>query len=147
MKIFRKFYIALTIVLGAAIVLMASVYTGKSSSGVEATTTQDVGSLDRRISLLEQRLFSIESSINRLQQVVVSQRSTAPVSTARDQELTLMREEIQRLGLRLTEVECGLLKLDERTAVPARNTRKSETPPSEPCRLNPGTPLRLSSRP
>jgi uncharacterized coiled-coil protein SlyX len=146
MKYLKTFHLTLTIILGAAIV-MASVYTGKSSSGIEATTPQDVSSLDRRISLLEQRLFSIESSITRLQQVVVSQRSTATVSGASDRELILIREEIQRLQLRLTEVECGLVKLDERTAAPARGTRRNETTPTDLCRLNPGTPLRLSSRP
>ena len=105
--------------------------------------TQDPASLDRRISLLEQRFYTLESSMNRLQQVVVSQRS-AQVPSGRDQEVVLMRQEIEEMKLRLNEIECGLVKLDERTTPPGSNTRKRD---SDQCRLNPNSPVRLSTRP
>jgi hypothetical protein len=93
--------------------------------------------------MLEQRFFTLDSSMNRLQQLVVSQRSTAPVSEPRDREINQITEEIQRLQLRMVELQCGLIKLDERTA-----TRRSGEPRSaDPCRANPDTPLRFSSRP
>ncbi len=108
-----------------------------------ASAVQDVNSLDRRISMLEQRFYSLDSSMNRLQQLVVSQHSTAPASDPRDRELNQINEEIQRLQLRLVELQCGLVKLDERTA-----TRRSGEPKStDPCRANPETPLRFTSRP
>jgi uncharacterized protein YlxW (UPF0749 family) len=130
--------VVLVVVLGVVVGVLTNV-----SSGRSATTTQDVSSLDRRLSLLEQRFYSVESNISRLQQFVASQRPPISQPTVSDRDTILMREEIQRLSLRVTELECGLLKLDERTA-----TRKSTTTkPSDPCRLNPETPLRLPSRP
>jgi predicted RNase H-like nuclease (RuvC/YqgF family) len=149
MNFLKNSHLALGIVLCPVIGIMANVYPGKVSSASEGMTkTQDVRSLDRRISSLEQRLYSIESSISRLQQSAVSQRSPVPQSSARDQEINLIRGEMQALQLRLSEIECGLLKLDERTTVSVRDNRKSAGgKPADPCRLNPATPLRLSTRP
>ena len=115
----------------------------KSSRAEGVNTTQDVSSLDRRLSLLEQRFYSVESSISRLQQFVASQRPSVSQPSVSDRDLSLISEEIQRLSLRVNELECGLVKLDERTA-----TRKSPTVKSpDPCRLNPDAPLRLSTHP
>src|SRR5688572_9911089 len=125
MRFEKTIYWLVIAVLGAGIWVTASVR--------PADAVQDPSSLDRRISMLEQRLFTLDSSMNRLQQLVVSQRSTAPVSDPRDREITQITEEIQRLQLRLVELQCGLLKLDERTA-----TRRSGEPKStDPCRANP----------
>ena len=108
-----------------------------------AGAVQDVNSLDRRISMLEQRFYLLDSSMNRLQQLIASQHSTAPASDPRDRELNQINDEIQRLQLRLVELQCGLVKLDERTA-----TRRSGEPKStDPCRANPEMPLRFTSRP
>jgi len=147
MNLSKQSNLLLGILLCTVIGIMANVSRGKSSSGLEAT--QDLGSLDRRISLLEQRFYSIESSITRLQQLVVSQRPPVSQPGSSDRELNLLREETQRLSLRLNEVECGLIKLDERTTNSARDTRKSGGPAmaADPCRLNPDAPLRLPTRP
>ncbi|HEX6718750.1 MAG TPA: hypothetical protein VF088_16710 [Pyrinomonadaceae bacterium] len=127
----------LNLVLGILLCLGIGVM-AKSSSEM-----QDVSSLDRRLSLLEQRFYSVESSISRLQQYVTSQRPPVAQPSTDDREIILLREEVQRLSLRLSEAECALAKLDERTT-----TRKSSTPkPPDPCRQNPDTPLRLSTRP
>ena len=127
---------------------MANVYPGNLSSASEAVTTQDVRTLDRRISSLEQRLYAIELSISRLQQSAVSPRAPVPESSTRDQEINLIRGDMQALQLRLSEIECGLIKLDERTTVSVRDNRNSGGgKPADPCRLNPATPLRLSTRP
>ena len=93
--------------------------------------------------MLEQRFYSLETSMNRLQQVITSQRSTGSSSDLRSQEVDQLQAEVQRLQLRLNEVECGLLKIDERTV----NRRSGEARPADPCRQNPNTPLRLPSRP
>jgi predicted RNase H-like nuclease (RuvC/YqgF family) len=149
MNFLKNSHLALGMVLCTVIGIMANVYAGKVSSASEGMTkTQDVRSLDRRISSLEQRLYSIESSISRLQQSAVSPRSQVPQSIARDQEINLIRVDMQALRLRLSEIECGLLKLDERTTVSVRDNRKTAGgKPADPCRLNPATPLRLSTRP
>ena len=126
----------------AAIAMVGAIIWASANVG-SADAVQDVTSLDRRISLLEQRFYSLDSSMNRLQQLVASQRSTAPASDSRDREINQIIEEIQRMQLRLVELQCGLVKLDERTA-----TRRSGEPKStDPCRANPDSPLRLSSRP
>lgn len=147
MNFLKQSHLALVLILCAVIWMMANVSLGRSSSGVTENATQDNASLDRRISLLEQRFYSLELSINRLQQAAVSQRSTGTQSNIRDAEFNLIREELRRVTLQLAEIECGLLKLDERTARRRDARSSSETRPADPCRVNPDAPLRLSTRP
>lgn len=131
----------------AVAILAAVIVAGLARAG-DASATQDVSGLDRRISMLEQRFYSLESSMNRLQQVVTSQRSAGSSSSdLRDRELDQLQQEVQRLQLRLNEVECGLVKLDERTTTAGAVRRSGEARPADPCRQNPGSPLRLPSRP
>ena len=131
-----------------AVGILAAVIVAGIARGADGSATQDVSGLDRRISMLEQRFYSLETSMNRLQQVVTSQRSTGSTSSdLRDRELDQMRQEVQRLQLRLNEVECNLLKLDERTATAGGNRRSGEARPVDPCRQNPGSPVRLPARP
>lgn len=145
MNFFKHSNVALVILLCVVIGLMVNVSRGESSAALEPEAMQDVSSLDRRISLLEQRFYSVESSINRLQQLAISQRTQVQQPSISDREINLILEDIRKLSLRLTEIECGLLKLDERTTTSAR--RSSAAKPADPCRLNPDTPLRLSTRP
>ena len=130
------------------IAILAAVVVVQSGRGVavenEAAAMQDPAGLDRRISMLEQRFYTLESGINRLQQAMAAQRQAPSTADVSDREMTLLSQEIQRLQLRLTEVECGLVKLDERTASARRN---GEPKSADPCRVNPGSPLRLSARP
>jgi len=128
----------LVLVLSLVIGTVVNVSLGKSTA-----ETQDVGSLDRRISMLEQRFYQLDSSINRLQQYLAAQRPPVSQPSTSDRDVILIRDEVQRLSLRLSEVECGLLKLDERTATRRDNTQKS----NDPCRVNADMPLRLSARP
>ena len=121
-------------------VLLASIAIIATIATISAET-QDPGSLDRRISMLEQRFYRLESSMTRLEQVIVSQRST-PAPSGRDQDVQLLRQEVEGLKLRLNEIECGLVKVDERTT-PA-NARKDA---DDQCRLNPNSRVRLSTRP
>jgi hypothetical protein len=137
MNFSKQSNVILIVVLCAVIGVMAN-----SSRGNSATAVQDPASLDRRLSLLEQRFYSVESSISRLQQSIAMQRPPVSQPSTSDRELILMREEIQRLSLRVGEIECGLVKLDERTA---RRTTTSKS--NDPCRLNTDTPVRLSARP
>ena len=140
MNLSKQSNLVLVIVLCAVIGLVAS-----SSRGSSATAPQDVSSLDRRLSLLEQRFYSIESSISRLQTYVASQRPPVSQPITSDRDVILMREELQRLTLRVTELECGLSKLDERTTPASRRNAAGKS--DDPCRQNVDTPVRLSSRP
>jgi uncharacterized coiled-coil protein SlyX len=143
MNLSKQANLVLVILLCAVIGVMAN--SSRGSSATAAPENQDPSSLDRRISLLEQRFYTIESNISRLQQYVTAQRPSRPQPGVSDRELSLMREEIQRLTLRMNEVECGLSKLDERTTPPARRNPTAKS--NDPCRLNPETPVRLSTRP
>lgn len=115
-----------------------------SASGIEP---QDASYLDRRISLLENRLGSIESSVRMLGQQATSQRSV-PSQPTRDPEIALLRSEIEILNARLRELECGLVHIDERTlSANAKEARKRmNASANDPCRLNPETPVQLSTR-
>ena len=95
-------------------------------------------SLDRRISALEQRFYTFESRINRLEQFA-SSRLSVPQGSNRDPEVTLLSSEVQSLKLKLATIECGLAKLDERTLTAA--ARKSSARVVDPCRENPDQPL------
>jgi hypothetical protein len=138
MNFSKQSNLVLVLVLCVVVGTVANVSRGKSP-----VEPQDPSSLDRRISLLEQRFYQVESSINRLQTYVASQRPATSQPSTSDRDVLIIRDEVQRLSLRLGEVECGLLKLDERTA-----TRRSNTPKTDdPCRVNVDAPLRLSARP
>lgn len=140
MNFSKQSNLVLVVVLFVVIGVMASISRGNNSP-------QDPSSLDRRISMLEQRFYSIESSISRLQQYVATQRPqvSQPSPVTNDRELSLMREELQRLTLRMAEIECGLIKLDERTTPAARRNPTAKS--NDPCRLTPDTPVRLSTHP
>ena len=138
MNLSKQSNLVLFVVLCGVIGVMASISRGNNS-------TQDPGSLDRRLSLLEQRFYSVESSVSRLQQYVATQRPSLPQPGTSDRDLILMREEVQRLELRMAEVECGLIKLDERTTPAARRNPTAKS--NDPCRLNPDQSLRLSTHP
>jgi hypothetical protein len=149
MNIFQAWRLSLLVMPFVAIAVMAGLHRGKNPlTSIVGNETQDVIGLDRRISLLEQRFYAVESKINRLeQQVAFSQRNGPPSGSGR--ELELLRNQIELLERRLVEIDCGLVKLDERTLTPtAREGRKNlGTIMTDPCRLDPGTPLRLSTRP
>ena len=141
LKTIRLLLISVACVLAAT---AAIAHRGKASSGPE----QDVMSLDRRISSMEQRLFSMESSITQLQQQVMALRTSPTTPNVRDSETERLRSEILLLERRVREVECGVVKLDERTLSPtARESRRAEGQGADPCRLRPETPLQLSNRP
>jgi hypothetical protein len=129
----------------------AFAYRGKnpSASGASATA-QDVAGLDRKISSLEQRLYFIESRINRLeQQSALPPRAAAPSASGLDVEVSSIRGEIETLRRRMGDVECGLLKLDERTAKSAAREARERAGAglSDPCRLDAESPVKLSARP
>ena len=103
---------------------------------------QEVIRLEQRINQLEQRLYSIESSLRN-----VEQQSRLAGGSSRglsQEELTRLYSQFQTLQVRLTEYECALAKLDERTLSPAmREARRKSGASADRCRVNAETPLRL----
>ncbi len=126
-------------------VFIAVLATLGSTALISANTTptpgaQDIRGLDSRVNQLEQRLYQMENRINRIEQMNMTERYAAG-STARDVEINRLRTDVDNLRLRLSEAECGVVKLDERTS--KRPPRTS----SEPCRQNPNASIQLPARP
>src|SRR2546423_2290311 len=146
MNVIKNWRVTLAIILCVAVGVTARTYRSNapSESGTGTGTPQDVTNLEHRVSLLEQRFYTIESSINRLeQQAALYGRAPAPSTSMLDPEISLLRGEVEVLQRRLIEVECGLVRLDERTLAPgARETRKrGDASNTDPCRLNADAPL------
>ena len=105
---------------------------------------QDVLRLENRITQLEQRLYTIETNVRNIDQQSrfggVSSRNVTP------EDLVALRTELQTLQQRMSDYECGLAKLDERTL--SRETREARRKSgiNDPCRLNPETPINLGRR-
>lgn len=136
----------------AVLATVISAYRAMASVENEAFGQQDVINLDRRISLLEQRLYSIESRISNVEQQAAlssSQRATTPAPRDLDSGIGILSREIEALKLRLKELECGLVRIDERTiSASAKDAQKrAGTQSKDPCRQDPEAPVRLSSRP
>ena len=125
---------------------LVALYKIAFAAGVNTTPPpqQDVIRLETRINQLEQRLYSIETSLRN-----VEQQSRAG-STSRGigaQEIEILRSQIQALQVRLMEDECALAKLDERTlSATMRNSRRQSGVRTDPCRANVDAPLRLPDR-
>jgi hypothetical protein len=139
--------------LAAFALAAAATYGARPSAGVGVASAspgaQDTFNLERRISVVEQRLNSIELSINRLEQQTRLQTAVPqPSASLRDTQIELLRSEVELLQRRLAEDECGLVRVDERTLTPqAREARRKDAADKDdPCRLNPDAPVRLSSR-
>lgn len=131
---------------GAALAVLAA--RGGSSSA--AGPAQDFSGLDRRLGMLEQRLYRIETSINQLErQAAMPARVPGASSASSDAELGLLRAEFEALRRRLGEVECGLVRLDERTTAEEACAARGRTPgaATDPCRRDAQAPLTLSTRP
>ena len=116
-----------------------------------ASAQQDF-QLDRRLALIEQRFTMIEARLGRLEQnslqvppIGAASRVDAELNVLRSQNETLAAQ-TDALRIRLGEVECALLALDERTLT-ADERRRSTPSAAEPCRQRPSAPIRLSSRP
>jgi len=107
-----------------------------------SATPQDAIRLEQRMNQLEQRFYSIESSLRNLEQ-----QSRLAGSTQRGmsvEDVTRLRAEVQTLQLRLQEDECALARLDERTLSPAMRRRPGGR--TDPCRTNTDAPLQLPDR-
>jgi len=126
------------------------VYNGLSgvfgSSGAATVHAQTDPFLSRRVDMLEQRLYSIESRLNSVStQVQPPMISTIPSTTQND--VNFLRTQVDGMRIRIGEVECGVLKLDERTLTAAQRRTNRTGSSSDRCRDNFGTPIMLSARP
>ncbi|HVI73046.1 MAG TPA: hypothetical protein VM656_16360 [Pyrinomonadaceae bacterium] len=105
---------------------------------------QDVIRLESRISQLEQRFYTVETSVRTLEQQ--SRMGMNRGGSVTPDDITLLRSEIQRLQARIMEDECALAKLDERTLSPTARDARRKSVGNDPCRANFELPLRPPSR-
>jgi hypothetical protein len=105
---------------------------------------QDAIRLEQRINQLEQRFYTVETSVRSLEQQ--SRLGTVSSRNVNPEDVAQLRLEIQALQRRLIEDECALAKLDERTLTPLARTARRRSATNDPCRLSPETPLALPDR-
>ena len=123
---------------------------------VQPISAQTDVMLERRLSQVEQRFYYIESRLNQIENqsrypgIVPGASSTNPIQLGQLRtDLDTLRTQLDSLRSRVGEVECGLLRLDERTlSQAARDARRRSAPTAnEPCRTDTAAPLKLSVRP
>ena len=135
-----KIFISMLAGAAAVYVVMAA------ATGVVPTVeAQSDAFLARRVDQVEQRFYSLESRMTRIEMESRQPPISSPVRAATDNiELQYLRSQIDSLRTRLGEAECALLKLDERTLTAAQ---RRTTPAAEACRRSWGERIVLSSRP
>ena len=106
----------------------------------ESLPQQDVLRLENRLTQLEQRLYTIENSVRSVEQQ--SRMASVSSRAVSQDELNLMRSQLQSLERRLADDECGMARLDERTLSPQRRQARKVSA-SDQCRQNTDAPLRL----
>lgn len=134
-------------VLGLAMLVYNGLTGVLSGSGPERAHAQQTDPfLSRRVDMLEQRLYSIESKVNQVAyQSHPTMTTTLPSTTQTD--IDFLRTNVDSLRVRIGEVECGLLKIDERTLTAAQRRTNRTGTSSDRCRENYGVPVMLSARP
>jgi len=132
-------------IIGLAMLLYNGLTGIFGSQGATTAHAQTDPFLSRRVDMIEQHLYTLESRVN---QVSTTRPSIAPqLPSIIQNDVDSVRTAVDGLRIRLGEVECGVLKLDERTltAVQRRTTRSGSS--TDRCRADFGTPIMLSSRP
>jgi hypothetical protein len=131
--------------------ILASITANQFRIGAKAETTnvQDTFGLDRRIAYLEQRLNTIEASINRLDRQPSPSQRTAPSTCQCEEQVGLLQNQIAITQARMRGIECGLARIDERTlSTAARQARdRAGRGSADRCRLDVERPLVLSTEP
>ena len=150
----RRQSLYLLVYLFAIVGFASLIYSGVSSLLTEklvpTVSAQTDPFLDRRIGQIEQRLYGIESRLNRLEQESRITTITPELPGSNNSEIYQLRSQIDTLRLRVGELECAAIKLDERTLPEtARRARKSPATGevSDLCRQNVNEQLNLSARP
>jgi hypothetical protein len=123
---------------------IAIAFRGRSTIAAEAGF-QDVMSLDRRISSVEQRIYTMESNINQIRQQVSLYQRPQTLPNQPDPAVDRLRTDIILIQQRLGDLECAVAKLDQRT-LPKNEAEKAMAQGSDPCRLEPNTPLHIPVR-
>ena len=128
--------VLLVVVVGLGLVTISSA--ARNNTG--PTPQQDVIRVEQRVNPLEQRLFSMETTLRNIEQQ--SRLATVNRRGVADEDVAQLRSELLVLQRRVADYECALAKLDERTLSPAMRTARRKSG-SDSCRVNSETPIQL----
>jgi TolA-binding protein len=128
----------------AAAALGLSLYAAFMGGSVPTASAQTDLYLSRRVDQVDQRIYSLESRLNRLESTSSRPSIVPQASNTNEVEIQFLRTQLDGLRTRIGELECGVLRLDERTLTAAR---KQATRSTEPCRQDPAAVIKLSARP
>ena len=132
----------------AACALALSLYAVFVGRSVPVASAQTDMYLSRRVDQVEQRFYMLESRLNRLETSSNPNSISPQIRNTNDVELQFLRTQIDGLRTRVGELECGILRVDERTlSAAARGSRRRSAGNTEPCRQDPAKALELSARP
>ncbi|HEU4508025.1 MAG TPA: hypothetical protein VFR78_07305 [Pyrinomonadaceae bacterium] len=128
--------VLLVVVVGLGLVTISSA--ARNNTG--PAPQQDVIRLEQRMNQLEQRLFSMETTLRNIEQqsrLAAVNRRSGP-----EEDVAQLRSELLTLQQRVADHECALAKLDERTLTPAMRAARRKSG-NNPCRQNSETPIQL----
>jgi hypothetical protein len=116
-----------------------------SSELTSSEPGQDIMSVDRRVTTLEQHMYTLDSNLNQLQQQIMMLNRTSSQPPGSSAEVQQLRIELDVLRSRMAQVECALAKLDERTLTTGRPKVRAGV--KDPCRLEPQAPIEITGHP
>jgi hypothetical protein len=128
--------VLLVVVIGLGLVTISSA--ARNNTG--PTPQQDIIRLEQRMNQLEQRLFSMDTTLRNIEQQ--SRLAGAGRRGVAEEDVVQLRSELLALQQRVADHECALAKLDERTLAPAMRTGRRKSG-NGPCRANSETPIQL----
>ena len=134
-------------IFGAAAIIYSVGFT--LLNGTTTVHAQQDPFLSQRLNRIEQRFSTIETKLIQLENQSRFPTTSTDLNATRDIELQLIRSQINTLQLRMSEIECGVVRLDERTlsATAKANRKASGINDNDLCRQAPNVPLQLSARP
>jgi hypothetical protein len=128
--------VLLVVVIGLGLVTISSA--ARNNTG--PAPQQDIIRLEQRMNQLEQRLFSMDTTLRNIEQQ--SRLAGAGRRGVAEEDVVQLRSELLALQQRVADHECALAKLDERTLAPAVRTGRRKSG-NDPCRVNSDTPIQL----
>ncbi len=128
--------VLLVVVIGLGLVTISSA--ARNNTG--PAPQQDIIRLEQRMNQLEQRLFSMDTTLRNIEQQ--SRLAGAGRRGVAEEDVVQLRSELLALQQRVADHECALAKLDERTLAPAMRTGRRKSG-NDQCRVNSDAPLQL----
>ncbi|HJP92125.1 MAG TPA: hypothetical protein VJ875_09235 [Pyrinomonadaceae bacterium] len=137
-----RMHVVLLILASVLVVVIVFKISSAEGNSPGPVPQQDIIRLESRLAQLEQRFYTVETSVRTLEQ---QSRLSGVTSRISPEDLLRLQAELQTLQRRIIDDECSLAKLDERTLTAAMRDarRKAGIGNSDPCRNNFESPLRL----